>query len=234
MDTLDGFLRNNDATLIIPLLPRLKISTDAQVYLPDDVAIRFLANHLNIPLNDVFYSSKFIQMLQYGINPQGFVFSEDEEGRKTIDGLAVLATIKTGRGALYNVIDGVLGKDNDLKELANIQIWIKLPNDVFRNVVRINHIKGKELLFLCSSNRALSAKCDSSNGALFRELLFAEFGIRLEACVSARAKYLQIYYNYDVLKVMLEKIDLWRQMSVGELDEWFMPDDIYDLRLLSL
>jgi hypothetical protein len=64
--------------------------------------------------------------------------------------------------------------------------------------------------------------------------LFAEFGIRLEASVSARAKYLQIYYNYDVLKVMLEKIDLWRQMSVGELDEWFMPDDIYDLRLLSL
>jgi hypothetical protein len=28
---------------------------------------------------------------------------------------------------------------------------------------------------------------------------------------------------------MLNKIDLWRQMSEGELDEWYMPDDIYDL-----
>jgi hypothetical protein len=117
MDTLEGFLGNNDATLIISLLQRLKITANAKVYLPDDVAIRFLSDHLNISLNTILASGKFIQMLQYGVNPQGFLFGTDEE-HETIDGLAVLATMKI-RGITYNIIDGILGKGNDLRELAD-------------------------------------------------------------------------------------------------------------------
>ena len=85
---VEDFLRRNDATLLIPLLSRLKIPLNAQVYLPDDVAVTFVAEHLNIPLNAILESGKFTQMLQYGVNPEGFLEAHDEENRETIDSLS--------------------------------------------------------------------------------------------------------------------------------------------------
>lgn len=225
MDTLEGFLESNDASLVVPLLSRLKIVSDDQVYLPDDVAILFLANHLHIPVETVLESGKFIQMLRYGINAQGFPRAHDEQGRETIDGLAVLATMRIGN-ITYNIIDGILGKGNDVQEIAIVQTWLDLPNDLFRNLVRTNRIKGKELLSLCSSNRTLSTKCDSSNGALFRQLLATEFGVQLPADINARARYAQIYRDYDVLKNILDKIKSWSYIGDNIL---YIPSDIYDL-----
>jgi hypothetical protein len=233
MDTLEGFLRSNDATLIIPLLLELKLpSSNAQIYLPDDVAIEFLANHLRLSVQTVLKSAKIIQLLRYGIIPSGqprkFQKGRDNEGRETIDALSVLASMKIG-SVTYKVIDGVLGKGNDIQELVIVQTWIELPNDVFRNLIRTNHITGKELLTLCSSNKALSAKCDNNNGTLFRQLLDDQFGITLPADVNARKKYMTIYHDYDTLKKLLEKIMSWTRMLEGSNESLYFPDDVYDL-----
>jgi hypothetical protein len=229
------FLRNNDATLIIPLLSRLEIPLNTQVYLPDDVAVNFVSEHLNIPLNAILESGKFTQMLQYGVNPEGFPFGRDEGDRETIDGLAVLANMRIG-GVTYKVIDGVLGKGNDLQELAITQTWIKLPNDIFAHLVRTNRIHGEHLLSLCSSNKALNMKCNSGNGHLFRQLLIDEFGIRLPADANARQRYAAIYRDSDIMEHMLLKIQGWIEISRGDRpdddvryrDDMLFPDDIYD------
>jgi hypothetical protein len=137
----------------------------------------------------------------------------------------------------YKIIDGVLGKGNDLQELAITQTWVKLPNDVFANLVRTNRIHGEHLLSLCSSNKALNAKCNSSNGHLFRQLLIDEFGIRLSANANARERYAQIYRDADILEQMLLKIQEWIEISRGDRaddpndrydEDVLFPDDIYD------
>ena len=104
--TLETFLKANNATLVIPLLSRLRIS-GIRIYLPDDVAIRFLAKHVNVPVECIFDSVKFIEMLQYGNGPKGFSFGVDSQGRETIDGLAILATMQMGRKT-YKIFDGIL------------------------------------------------------------------------------------------------------------------------------
>lgn len=126
LPTLETFLKANNATLVIPLLPRLRLS-GTRIYLPDDVAIRFLAKHVNVPVECIFDSVKFIEMLQYGNNPNGFSFSLDPKGRETIDGLAILASMKMGHKT-YKIIDGILAKDDDVKQL--------LDDDDVRNTIR--------------------------------------------------------------------------------------------------
>jgi hypothetical protein len=74
--------------------------------------VNFLANHLNISLDFVLESPDFLTMLQHGVNPNGFPI-DNPEGHEFIDHLEVLAKQRIGRNT-YKVIDGVLGKGNDL------------------------------------------------------------------------------------------------------------------------
>lgn len=247
MDTLERFLRNNDATLVIPLLAKLKLPTAAylsaheseewNVYLPDDVAIQYLADHIDVTVETLLKSGKFIQMLQYGVtmNHNGkFPIGVDNEGRETIDGLTVLYHRPIG-GMIYKIIDGVLGKGNDIKEITIVNTWIGLPNDVFANLIRTNRITGKELLSFCSSNRALSAKCDANDGLLFRQLLIDEFRIRLPPNVDARARYTAIFRDTEALKTLALKTGpgtptiSWNGMTMGTDSYIENPTDIYDL-----
>jgi hypothetical protein len=237
MDTLEAFLRENDAIMLIQDFPRLKMPipqhrrrgappvAQVQVYLPDDVAVKFLAERVGTTI-DLSTSSKFMEMLQYGINPSGFPRGIDEEGRETIDGLSVLATTKIGN-ITYKIIDGVLGKGSDIQELTVLRTWLELPNDVFRNLVRTNHIKGEHLLTLCSSNRALSAKCDNNNELLFKQLLIDEFGLREVA--NPRARYAKIYRDLRLFESLLGRVKLFKSLSeeAGYNEE--IPDDLYDL-----
>jgi hypothetical protein len=248
MDILEVFLRENGATLIIPLLSKLNIPVpmefkrgapnEIEVYLPDDVAIRYLAEHINVSVDFLFTSTKFIQMLQYGVKPdfhtqRGWTRGIDEEGRATIGPLAVLASVAIknpyvpGYVTHYYVIDGILGKDDDIQQLSVFHTWLKLSNDVFRNLVRTNHIKGEHLLTLCSSNRALSAKCDNNNELLFKQLLIDEFGLR--GVRDARVRYAQIYRDLRIFKSLLGKVKLFEDLSKEGGYNEDMPDDLYDL-----
>jgi hypothetical protein len=109
---MDSFLRTNGVDIVLPLVSKLNIPEGSIVYVPDNVAVNFLADHLAIPLDFVLESPDFLIMLQYGVNPSGFPIGS-EEGKETIDTLAVLASKRIGRNT-YKVIDGVLGKGNDL------------------------------------------------------------------------------------------------------------------------
>lgn len=109
---MDSFLRTYGANIASPLLSKLNIPEGSIVYVPDNVAVNYLAKHLDIPLDFILESPDFLAMLQYGVNPTGFPLGM-EGGKETIDTLAVLASKRIGRNT-YKVIDGVLGKGNDL------------------------------------------------------------------------------------------------------------------------
>lgn len=116
MDTLESFLTDNEATLVFPLLARLNIRRNSIVYLPDDVALRYAADVLNISLKTILSSNKFLQILQYGVNPSGFAKGRDEEDRETIDGLSVLTQAKFN-SITYKVLDGILARPGDVDNL---------------------------------------------------------------------------------------------------------------------
>jgi alpha-tubulin suppressor-like RCC1 family protein len=186
MDDLDTFLRTNGASIIIPLLPRLKILRNGTVYLPDDVAIEHLAEHLLIPLDFILQSSKFYYMLQYGVNPRGFVEDIDEEERETIDGLSVLHMLLIGN-VIYKIIDGVLGRPGDLDKLAisyappkrnlDVEAWLLLPSETFIDLILSNGIRGQQLLAMCNANKRISARCSARNEELFKIILRKEHGL---------------------------------------------------------
>src|SRR5208337_3021579 len=125
MDTPEGFLNANEASLVAPLLRSLNIRNRATVYLPANIAIEFAAEHFNISIGFILSAPKFIQILQYGVNPKGFK-KELIQGEENIDGLTVLASTQIG-GITYKILDGILAKGNDLTDLAASYRSIAIP-----------------------------------------------------------------------------------------------------------
>jgi alpha-tubulin suppressor-like RCC1 family protein len=186
MDRLEEFLRANDADLVASLLSFLKIPERGRVYLPSNTAIEYLAEYINIPLNEILQSPFFRRMLRYGMNSTKFPIGRDEEHRETIDGLSVLNSILIVN-TYYKIIDGVLGKPGDIEKLKasygppqrnfNVDAWLLLPSDVFANLIISNNIRGQRLLALCNSNRQFSSRCSARNEELFKIILRNEFGM---------------------------------------------------------
>jgi alpha-tubulin suppressor-like RCC1 family protein len=184
--TRGDILREHDAGMIYPFLLRESLPRNAQVYLPDDVAIEYVAEYLDIPIEFILASPIFKKMFRYGIDPVGFPTGFDELGRNTIDGLSILYSF-LAKGKMYHIIDGILGRPGDLESLQAtylpvppgevLQTWLNLPNDIFINTIVAYEIRGKELLTLCIANADLSAKCNGQNQELFRIILRDDLGI---------------------------------------------------------
>jgi hypothetical protein len=105
---------------------------------------------------------------------------------KSVDGLDVLEVKEDGSNTMITINGFPLSdkQGEDVETLAqqfNIKRWVKLPYDVFLELLlEKNQIQGKALIGLCSSDAVISAKCNHRNQLLFRRALLREFGLESE------------------------------------------------------
>lgn len=154
---VQNFLIHNEATFAADLLWSYKndIEANSVVYVPDDVALRFVAEHLGLLLETVLESPVLLKMLKYAVNPEGFTVT-DNDGQENIDGLDVLHVMKSD-GVTYKILDGLLGKGNDLNEIAESQDfkeiidgWDEGDQDPsrFLDIIRKRHMNPEDATYV--------------------------------------------------------------------------------------
>jgi hypothetical protein len=154
---VQDFLSQNEATAAADLLFLYKedIEADSIVYVPDDVALKFVAEHLDIPDYTILESPVLLKMLKYAVNPEGFTIVENR-GHETIDGLDVLHVL-TSNSVTYKILDGLLGKGNDLNEIVESQDfkeivdgWDEGDQDPsrFLEIIRKRHLNTEDATYV--------------------------------------------------------------------------------------
>lgn len=109
---------------------------------------------------------------------------------KEYEGLNILSeeTLSRDNGEPLTVfyIEGLVLNDEIADEIerrivmigAKGDEYIKMPKDVFRNIILAGGLKGKDLVGLCVTNPMISEKCDADNYLIFRVLLEKDFGLK--------------------------------------------------------
>jgi hypothetical protein len=94
-------------------------------------------------------------MLKYAVNPEGFTIVENR-GHETIDGLDVLHVL-TSNSVTYKILDGLLGKGNDLNEIVESQDfkeivdgWDEGDQDPsrFLEIIRKRHLNTEDATYV--------------------------------------------------------------------------------------
>lgn len=158
------------------------------------------------------------------------IFKEDE-------GLNVLSeeTLSRDNGELLTVfyIEGLVLNDEIANEIERRTVMIgakgneymKMPKDVFRNIILAGGLKGKDLVGLCVTNPVISEKCDADNYFIFRTLLEKDFGLKKykrnprelyllmykigEFLTRFHREYIEVIYKESGKKDFLDNYDDW-------------------------
>lgn len=104
--------------------------------------------------------------------------------------------------------------------------YIKMPKDVFRNIILTGGLKGKDLVGLCVTNPLISNKCNADNYFIFRFLLEKDFGLK-KYKRNPRELYLLMYKIGEFLRRFRREYIVVTDKITGKEKIWHNYTDLH-------
>ena len=108
-----------------------------------------------------------------------------------------------------------------------------LPYELFKEMVILGKISGKQLIDLCTSSKKLQKYCSWNNEEIYVILLERDYGIRhgnLNTIIGPKLAYLKLFNRDDVSKMFLIAARDDRELYSINMELWFKyMDDIVNL-----